>query len=267
MEKLIFIKLGGSVITDKSRPFTAREKEIKRLGKEILEARRVFVGNIIVGHGSGSFGHSVAAKYKTQEGFKGKGSVKGLSLVSDAAVQINRIVISNLLKVGLPVVSFSPVSFIYSKEKREEGILMEPISQALKLGIVPVVYGDIIFHEKKGFCIYSAEKILNLLVEKFKDRYKSVKIIFCGDTDGVYDEKGVTISKITPENFRDYKKDILGSKKTDVTGGMLHKVEESLKIAKGLGIETMIVNGTKKGNLYNAVLNKEVKGKTLVSGY
>ncbi|KKU16180.1 MAG: hypothetical protein UX25_C0041G0012 [Candidatus Woesebacteria bacterium GW2011_GWC2_45_9] len=42
MKKLILIKLGGSVITDKTKPFTAKPKIIKRLALEIKGAKRFF---------------------------------------------------------------------------------------------------------------------------------------------------------------------------------------------------------------------------------
>ena len=263
MEKLILIKLGGSIITDKGRPFTAKENVIRRLGLEILEAKKRLKCNLIIGHGSGSFGHSVATKYKTQEGYLGERSLKGLSFVSDAAIRINRIVISNFLKVGMAVISFSPASFIFSKKQNTQAALVEPMVEALKIGAIPVVYGDIVFDKMAGFCIYSSEKTLNLLASKLKDRYKSIRIIYCGDTDGVYDGEGKTISRISSKNYNKYKKDILGSKEEDVTGGMLHKVEESLKIAKSQGIKTWIINGNKVGNLKKAILG-ELSIKTTV---
>jgi len=40
MKDLILIKLGGSLITDKTKPFTPRLDVIKRLAKEIHEARQ-----------------------------------------------------------------------------------------------------------------------------------------------------------------------------------------------------------------------------------
>lgn len=258
--ELVLIKLGGSLITDKSKPFTAKEGIIKRLGKEIYEARKLYRGDLIIGHGSGSFGHTVAAKYQTQDGIVNKKSIKGLPLVADAAIEINRIVIKNFLKVGLPVVSFAPASFIYSDNKKTKKVFIEPIIKSLELGFIPVIYGDIIFDESRGFCIYSGEMSLNLLAINLKKNYKKLKIIYCGDTDGVYDGRGRTIPKITPDNFAGYKKGITGSKAVDVTGGMLHKVKESLKVAGKYGIETTIINGNKKNNLKKAISNVDSKG-------
>lgn len=62
MKKLLLIKLGGSLITDKSRDYTARPQIISRLAREIKFARKTFDSDIIIAHGSGSFAHTPAAK-------------------------------------------------------------------------------------------------------------------------------------------------------------------------------------------------------------
>lgn len=263
MEKLILIKLGGSVITDKSKPFVARLGVIKRLIREIVQAKKVYKGKILIGHGGGSFPHTVAAKYKTQEGIVNKDSIKGFSLTADAAVKINRIVVEEFIKLGLPGVSFSPLSFIYSKDGKPLVVLTPQIIKALEIGLLPVVYGDVIMDETTGFCIYSGEKTLDLLASELSKYYKVDKIIMVGDTDGVWDKGGKTIVKITPQNFSGIKKSLSGSRATDVTGGMLHKVEESLNLARKENISTVIINGKKKGNLMKAIVGKDVVSTTI----
>jgi len=255
-QKLTLIKLGGSLITDKSKPFTARQGQILRFAKEIKTALKSCKGKLLIAHGSGSFGHTLALRYKTQLGIINSKSIKGFPLVADAAVKINRIVIENFLKVGLPTVSFSPLSFIFTNNQKVSKHLTDQIKNALNIGLIPIVYGDAVMDTKMGFCIYSGEKTLNFLASVLKNDYKITKIIYVTDTDGVYDSQGKTISKITPNNFQKFRKSILGSQKTDVTGGMLHKVEESLKTAKKLKIPTYIINGNKKGNLKEAIFGK-----------
>lgn len=263
MQELILIKLGGSVITDKSKRFFAKEDVIRRLGKEIAEADKGYRGKIVVGHGSGSFGHIVAAKYKTHKGLTGKDSLQGLVLTADAAAQINRIVTANLLKSGLKVVSFAPASFILAKGQQTDRIFSDPIRHFLETGGIPVIFGDVVMDQERGFCIFSAEKVLNSLVEELVRDYKVLRIIHCGRTDGVYDSERGTIPKITPKNFRELKKEISGSEGVDVTGGMLHKVEESLAMASKHKIKTVIINGNAPGQLKKAILGKRVKSTTV----
>ena len=57
---LVFLKLGGSLITDKSKPDTPRIAVLERLAKEI---RRALTDqpqlSLLIGHGSGSFDQPV----------------------------------------------------------------------------------------------------------------------------------------------------------------------------------------------------------------
>lgn len=102
MKELVLIKLGGSVITDKSQPYTAKSEVISFLAQEIKEAwDKGF--RFIVSHGSGSFGHTSAAKYQTALGIKKKEDVFSLAIVQQDAIAINRIVNKFFLGESLPV--------------------------------------------------------------------------------------------------------------------------------------------------------------------
>lgn len=265
MKKLILIKLGGSVITDKQKPFTARPHVIKRLAGEIKKAKKVLGDNtlFIIGHGGGSFPHVPASKYQTQKGLINKNSLKGLTLTADAAIDINRIVIKEMIKIGLTVISFAPLSFFVVGKNKKYKDMLNHILISLKIGIIPVVYGDVIIDETQGFCIFSAEKTLSILARRLKKTYKIEKVIECGDTNGVYNSEGKTIPEITLNNFPKVKSAITGSDKTDVTGGMIHKVEESLFLVKETGIPTVLVNGNAKNNLRKVILGKKVQATTI----
>lgn len=249
------------MITDKAKPFTAQPFVIRRLAEEIKKSKtRLKNTEIIVGHGSGSFGHTLASKYQTQLGLINKNSTQGFCRVSKVAVDINRIVLKEFLRAGINVLSLSPVSFIYSNSDKLGDVFLKPIKKALELNLVPIVYGDVILDTKKGFCIYSGEKTLDLLALKLSKYYKIDKIIMVGNTDGVYDKRGNTIDRITLKNFAQVKKSLGGSKSTDVTGGMLHKVEESLNLARKLKIKTLIIDGKRKSELLGALLSKKHHG-------
>ena len=148
MKELILIKLGGSVITDKNKALTPRMGVIKRLGKEIVEVQKNSRVKILLGHGQGSYAHIPAAKYQTQLGNIHKDSLKGFSITADMATWPNRILIKEFIKMGIPAVSFSPLSFIYSSNQTAKTILMQNLKRALEIGLVPVIYGDVIMDEK-----------------------------------------------------------------------------------------------------------------------
>lgn len=255
MKKIIFIKLGGGLITDKNKPFVARRDVIRHLALEIKQVINGKNVGLVIAHGSGSFGHSVAAKYKTQEGMKDKNSVWGISEVSDAAIRINRIVMEEFLKAGLSVVSFAPKSFILAKNGRVEKIFERPFIEALELGLIPIVYGDVVMDTQKGCGIFSSERIISELVKKLRSQFKIEKIIYCGNTEGVYDSKGSTIPVIDSKIYKKVIGKIGGSMATDVTGGMFHKVQEAMKVARIAKCEVVIMSGIKNGSLV-----KEIKG-------
>jgi len=252
MNKIILIKLGGSVITDKSKPYTARPEIIRKLALEI----KICWGKgyrFLISHGSGSFGHTSAAKYGTAEGIKNKDDVFGLAVVQQDALAINRIVNEIFLKKGLPVLSFVPSSFTLANDKKLFKIFTEPIIEALKINALPLVFGDVILDEEKGSCIFSGETTLdNLISPLIKAGFIIKKVIQCGNTDGVYDERGKTIPLITRQSFSKLEKQISGPSSIDVTGGMIHKIEESLKMAEK-GIDSFIINGERENNLLDTI--------------
>lgn len=260
MKDIILVKFGGSIITDKHRAFHARRSVIRRLAQEIKSALKERPFHIVVGHGSGSFGHTIAARYKMQQGLTRKESVKGLSLTSDAAITLHRIVMENLLEAGLPVFSFAPASFILSERKKEKEVFLTPILKTIEAGLIPVVYGDVVLDLAQGCAIFSADRTIGILASFLKKRFKSIKVISCVNTDGVYDEEGNTIPVITLASFVGFQKSIKKSDAVDVTGGMLQKVKESLDIASVSGIETLIINGRIPGNLKKALLLEDVEG-------
>lgn len=260
MKKLVLIKVGGSLITDKTKSFVSRSRVIKRLGQEIKSGLGKTDFQAVVAHGSGSFGHMAAAKYKDGEEIK----KEGLPEIADAAATINRIVTKEFLKAGLECVSFSPLSFSLANKGKRKRVFERPIREALELGFTPLVYGDIVIDEEKGVTIFSGETTLTNIGHALSDDYKIAKIIHCGDTDGVYDADRKTIPLISRKTFKSLKKEVGHSNTVDVTGGMLHKVEESLKAADKFGCEVVIINGKTPGNLKKAIAGEKIAGTRIV---
>jgi isopentenyl phosphate kinase len=264
MSDVALVKLGGSLITDKSKPFTEKMDVIERLVKEIHEAKKEGNLRIILGHGGGSYPHEPAKKYQTHKGMSGEESVKGLSLVQDAAARLNRIIVKALIDAGENAISVSPSSCTIAEDSRIKEWYTKPLEKYLEYRMLPVVYGDTGVDSKQGFCILSTEELFYHLSKKLN----ASKIIMCGKTDGVFTADPNTnpnakhIPEITPKNYKEIEKFLTSSDGIDVTGGMLLKVKRAVDLAKD-GIETHIVNGTKPGFLKRALLNEEVM-KTVI---
>lgn len=263
-KQLIFIKIGGSLITDKTKPYTLNERALDIICEEIKRAQELGK-QLIIGHGAGSFAHIPAKKYQTHKGVMNDESYRGIAVVADVAAQLNRIVIKKLLEKGVNAVSVSPLSMMTAENHKLKTLSTKSIEQLLRLGLLPVVYGDVVLDTKVGCTVYSTEKILGYLALHLKKKgYRIEKIIHCGQTNGVYDADGKTIPLITQKNIETFRPTLTGSHGTDVTGGMEHKVEETLLLAQA-GIPGLIIDGIEHGTLSRAVAGEEVLGTRVVS--
>ena len=256
-KQLIILKLGGSIITDKTRPYTPNLTALKRL---VLEIKKANVPVVIV-HGQGSYAHTSAKKYGGKKGYK---NTIGIARVFFDATEMNRVVMQELLNAKIPAVSFRPNSMFLSQNGALKKSNLEPVFEALSQGLVPVLYGDVIMDTSWQTTIFSGEvaaRHVALFLARQKINIK--EIIQVGVTDGVYDELGKTIRQISSLTFATVKKHLFTSKTTDVTGGMMHKVEEAVKLGK-LGIPTIILNGTRKNELYQTLKGKNSRFVTVV---
>jgi isopentenyl phosphate kinase len=259
MKPIIFIKIGGSLITDKLKAKTLKKETLKIICQEIKLALETDK-KLIVGHGAGSFAHFPAKKYQTHKGIINKESYKGIAEVADVAAQLNRMVVRQLIESGVDAVSLSPLSIMTAKNHELNRLCTDSLEEILKLPLLPVLYGDQIIDTEVGCTIFSTEKVLGYLALALKQKgYQIERMIHCGLTNGVYDESGATIDLINSANFARYQQALGGSGGVDVTGGMMHKVEETLALAKQ-GIPGLIIDGVENGSLSKAVVGEKVIG-------
>lgn len=260
MNKLILLKIGGGVITDRSVHYGLREDVLTRLAREISEAKeQIGDTKIIIGNGAGSFAHFSAHKYRTTEGFVDANSRIGMGWVRHDAVKLNQIVFEQLLLANVPVFSFSPSSLMSVKNGETKHVFMDSIEDALGQGVVPLVYGDVVVDSTKGCDVYSTEKVFDELAKYFAKEYE-VRVIHISSEDGVYKKGQASVfAEINSANFPEVKEHLGGSNGVDVSGGMLHKVEECLELSK-LGIVSQIVSGMVSGRVREAIIGKKVKG-------
>jgi len=254
---LIFIKIGGSLIT-KKKPYTLNLKKIREIAKEIVNLRKKYKVKVLIGNGAGSFAHVSAKKFKTKEGYILKESKIGHCVVEDDASTLNRIFVKELIRAGERAISVQPSAFLFAKNDKIKSYFLDPIKFYLKEDLVPVVYGDVISDEKKGCTILSTEEIFKFLAKKLRPK----KIFLLSNVEGVLDEKGKLIPQIKKRDFQKIKKFLKGAEKIDVTGGMLHKVKVAIEMAK-LGCQVFILEG-KKGNLERLMKGEKIGTKISV---
>lgn len=246
---LIILKIGGSVITEKGSVSRARDAEIERISNEIASFRKDSDSRLILVHGAGSFGHPQAMKYRLGEGFDAEGAY-----LTHASVKVlNSRVVEFLNKAGAHSMPVHPLSSCLLDSGKLVDFQTGQIKVMLERGIIPVLHGDVVMDRTKGASVLSGDRIIPYLALSLN----ASKIGAGSDVDGVLDEKGTVIRKITPFSFTDMKKSIKGSGSTDVTGGMLGKVSELLELA-GKGVCSRIFNASRKGMVSRFLYGEDV---------
>lgn len=286
MQKSTFLKLGGSLITDKTRPYTPRLERLAELAGEIARARSVAPGlSLVLGHGSGSFGHAAAKKYGTKEGTttplrlrpdspslsrgdaaRGEeqeaGYWRGFAEVSYQASALNRLVMEALHTAGVPALALGPIAAVLADEGKVLRWELGPLRAALAAGLIPVVYGDVVFDQTQGGTILSTEDLFAQLARELQPQ----RILLAGLETAVWaDFPGRTLraERITPASFAEIERGLGASWAADVTGGMDSKVRQMLNLVQELPqLTVQIFSGEEPGNVERALAG-EVLGSLI----
>ncbi len=257
--ELVFVKLGGSLITDKTRPATARDDVIARLAREIAQARTARPDlRLLLGHGSGSFGHVVGRHYRTREGVHDAEGWRGFAETAAAAARLNRIVTDAMLAAGLPVWSVQPSATARCRDGRLIALGWETIQQALAVGLIPLIYGDVALDEVRGGTIASTEELFAFLASLLRPR----RIILVGEVDGVFtadplrDPAARPVPLLTPRTIASGGIGLGEARGIDVTGGMASKVATMSELVQQMpGLEVHLIGGQLPGRLAQVLIN------------
>lgn len=268
-ENLVFIKLGGSLITDKRQRYHARKETIARLAGEIARASAADPSlKIVLGHGSGSFGH-VAARESGYDPHSGHPSPLAFAQVAAAASTLNQIVREALLDAGVPALSLPPSASGRLRDGELVGMALDPIVDLLRLGIVPLVFGDVVLRaDGAGGGIASTEMVFRLLAERLRPQ----RLLLLGIVEGVFERAPMDgepqpplLREITSHNWEAVRAGLGGSHGTDVTGGMVAKVAETLALVEAvLGLQARIVSGEEVGLLERLLLDTKLEAGTSI---
>ena len=241
---MILIKLGGSIITNKEKPLSARRKAIDSILNQIKRIREP----MILVHGGGSYGHYWSVKYDMHTK-PAKYDMRGVSIVKNSMIDLNKIILNSAVKNSINAYCLPPTDFMNGNKPIKNKILT--INEIAKSGLTPITYGDALWFGKKKSYILSGDVIMSMIGKILKPRLS----IFVLDVDGVYSN---TKSK---KLIRDFKKEkpIISKNKIDVTGGMTRKITEATNMSKS-GLKVFFVNGNKPKRILDAVSGKKFEG-------
>lgn len=231
---MIVLKIGGSAITDKTKYATVNMDGLEAVSSAIRDAWKSGVRDIIVVHGAGSFGHPQVRKYNIGKGISGESGVLGFASTHSSVSCLSSILVSALIKKGVPAVSLPPVALILQKNGRIVSFDEKPVRALLKSGYLPVLHGDMVLDSALGGSVCSGDQIAAYLGKNAE------RVIFASNVDGIL-VKGKVVPLITKKNIKKIIKEISGVQGIDVTGGMKGKVEELMRIKT----QSYIVNAFK----------------------
>ncbi|HVS01548.1 MAG TPA: isopentenyl phosphate kinase [Thermoanaerobaculia bacterium] len=247
---LVLVKLGGSLITHKGRSSTARPQRLRRLAGELAAARRDGIP-LLVGHGSGSFGHFAAAAHGlagsraigVADGPGTRERLRGIGRTQQSAQALHRLVLHHLEEAGALPFSLAPSSFLVAGGGEPKKVLLEPLERALDLGLLPVTYGDVVLDRCRGASIASTEAVLLALARRLlRHRRRISRALWLGDTAGVLDAAGSAVTTLDAASWKHLRPAIAPPPGPDVTGGMALRVDSALALAAA-GVESWILDG------------------------
>jgi len=263
---IVLVKLGGSLITDKTRPGVARRAVIRRLARELSTlSKRARGARLLVGHGSGSYGHAEASHGGLTPGADARRRLDAIARTQLRAAELHRLVVAALADAGAQPFSFSPSSFLKADGGRVVSRFVEPIFAALDRGFLPVVYGDVVLDDRRGAMIVSTEELFLMLAKEAKERGIPVaRAVWLGETDGVHDRDGDPIASLTAAGAVRVSRRVNGASGIDVTGGMALRLRTAGALAAA-GVPSSIVDGRKAGTIAAVVLGSDLSGTRVES--
>ena len=264
MDELVILKLGGGLITDKSRLCTSKPSVIRNLAETVSKLASLGY-RIIVVHGAGSYGHLKAKRWKLHEGM-----IEGYKpehddgiLDQNAAVEsvrndmliLNQEVIDALESFGLATECHPPHEWASGTGADFTGDLsLFNYSD----GTIAVTFGDVVrCNDDKIFGILSGDDICYRLG---LENYASHMIFAMGGAAGLLTappshSEAELISVWSPDS--EYEGEHHSS--IDVTGGINLKIERAAMIAECVS-NVWIVDGEHPIRIEEAITCRETVG-------
>jgi len=264
VKKLILLKLGGSVITNKREtPPKINEETVRRIATEL---HHVSLPLIIV-LGGGAHGHQAAHAFgygdpKTPIGTLFEGIPKIRHNMSELSFGIETL----FRQERISSVIISPFSIAILEDEKIKSFSLETIQRTIESGHNVITHGDVCFDEKRGATILSGDTIMTYLAKELEIQ----EILIGTDVDGVLDSDpsinpdAKIIPMINASNMESILASVGPSSSTDVTGGMAKKIKDLLSLS-GFGIETTIFNLNVPGRLRDILNGKSVPCTKVIS--
>ena len=259
MSETVFLKLGGSLITDKAADQVFLADRVAALGAEIREAMDARPMRLLLGHGAGCFGHAPAKRYRVREGLAGGGGWLGYARTRREVMRLNGLMLDAFERAGFHPMAIQPSASAMASGGALRRMDLAAVEGLWRAGQVPMVFGDAVLDDKLGFTIASTEGLFAWLA----DRLKPHRIVLACDVDGVFrgdpktQPEAERVGVVNSANLDDVLARLGAGPGADVTGGMAGKVRTLHALARRLpATEIRIVSGAAPGRVREALLGR-----------
>ena len=251
---MIIVKLGGSVITDKRRPLTARPRAIASMAAALAGAGEP----LIVVHGGGSFGHYWSVRHDMHTR-PARHAPAAVAAVKNSMVDLDAMILRAMARKGMGPYAVPPHALVRPGGEAASGPAAREAGRIAESGLVPVTYGDALWRRGGMAYIMSGDRLVRMLSLALRPRLA----VFATDADGLYED--MASRRVVPRVGAAEAGRIARSLEAggggagrgrrapalDVTGGIRRKVLEAARMA-GAGIDVAFVNGNRPCRMLEA---------------
>lgn len=220
----VVLKLGGSVITDKSVRDSIDERGMETAASAIGD--HAAGSSLVLVHGGGSVGHPRAAESGIDTE-TGTSDVTTACAIHQAMTRLNERFLQTLHEADVAAVPVRPLSM--SHRNGELSIESGAVQTLLSEGFVPVLHGDVVATVGDGITVASGDELVRSLAVELD----ASRVGLCTDVPGVLDSDGRVIEHLDSAGALASHTD---GASTDVTGGMQSKVEALLALERPASI-------------------------------
>lgn len=254
---IAIIKLGGSIITDKSGGRAVVQEKLlrniaKRLRRNLTEFPRL---RIILLHGAGSFGHPLVYRFGLANQPLNAQRLVGVGQTMYAMRLLGNHLTKIFTEAGLPIVPLQTSALVRSEDRGLKILQPSTFRSILKHRGVPLLSGDLVIDKHQRIIVASADELAVVLARHFRNS----TILFATDVPGVYPtfpprEHAKPFRLINRRKLRTFiEQSEAPMTSRDVTGGMMGKLRALLALRH----RTAIVFDGRKPELIREALSKK----------
>lgn len=255
MTKPALVKLGGSLVTDKASADPSFKRGVAR--RALAEVAKAEIPVVLL-HGAGSFAHPIVARTGLGSGPLDTARRLAVSEVLASLATLSAHMVETAHAAGLRPVAVPLHLAVRQEAGQLEGLPVGEVGDLLDDGFTPVLHGTVVRDPATGWGILSADRILAELAAELTPRVA----LFATDVDGAFDRDPAQpgarlLERVRPDTLLGH-----GSGRgADVTGRMAGKLEWAFAAAHHC--PTLVVNGTARGRILDALRGKAVPGSRI----